>query len=752
LSSVGIGNSYLSSLYVQIHPGDEESVVNQLSASGHTNLYKVIGQYDLLSLFDTNDLDNALLYTKNDGIVSSTAMSAYSYIIDDEYTSPNAAQWLAEAPILGFIYLELDKWLYSPESGSSSGINACQIIIKKLKEISDKLNISIAIYGGFGRSELYVLVKTNKLEDVWEFTHECRGITLSDCLEEFNDGDKHLPVFANTVTIPCFSYKNIKQEDGKYIVNGIEGNCRAAISIKCQSGFESYINSYFKDTDTYNIKGTFGIDDVILYTIKDVLTSKFLEDLLSFRKKWRLDKRGPIDTSTTIIDTSNKELNLKVKGYDIIQAPLQISYSAALEENNPRLANRLKTFFNNINSCRANRVYLVAISKLSMFTEYLSQLIEEYQAKHNAYNYAQRFYAESRLLEAIETAELGLSQRVESKINPNNSCLSLPLYFGDGVFSNLIALEYLIDYIFIAWSDSVERYTGKAESSGFPAYSDSFGFKVRFGETIFLPLVSTYNPLSKEGNWLTLTHEISHALYTRYGIGDELEDYYQKVIATNFKERIVERELQVDSVFFDQVYELFAHWYDYYHFYNCDYERYTLNVWNSWMLLPIVHENFIEYYFRSYVIYVMHNMEEVRATGGRGQGYRDVMHRLWGEHEAAIKALPLDIPEDKCLYINEKKKSLMKLFQKYAPVMNKFYDLYRNDDFRNKINQAYDEIDVHVDEVMRGSIVLGNVKNPYLLLKNTQYKSSHGNELRASTALVLSLKNQKSFLSEHVDK
>ncbi len=751
MSKIGIGNSFLTLRYIQLHPGNEESVVNNLRDQAHTNLYKVLGQYDLLSIYDSNVLDNPRLYTNDDGIVSTTALSAYSYIIDDEYSSPNTAQWLAEASIVGLVYLELEKWLYTSDSGSPSGIHACQTIIKKLKEVSDDLDINIAVYGGFGKSELYVLVKTNKLEDIWSFTHKCRNITFLDCIDNCKEGEENYPIFANTITTPCFSYENIKNNNDGYIINNIEGKCRAAISVNCQSGFENYISDYFKDSDTYDIKGTFGANDIVLYTKNDIETSVFLRDLLSFRNKWYLNKKGPISTSTTIIDSTNEHSSTKVTCYRVIQEPLSLSSSSALEVNNPGLSNRLKTFFNNINSCRANRVYQIAISKLSIFTEYLCQLIDEYQEKHNAYDYAQRFYAESRLLEAIETAELGLTQRIESKINPNNSDLSLPMYFGDGVFSNLIALEYLIDYIFVTWSNTVPSYNARYESNGFPAYSDSFGFKVRFGETIFLPLVSTYNPLSKQGNWLTLTHEISHALYTRYGVGNDLDEFYKNVIEKNFKERVKERQLGIDSTFFDQVYELFAHWYDYYHFYDCDLKIYNKNIWESWILLPIVHENLVEYYFRSFVIYAMHNIEELRKTNGEGDKYRQLLNKYWDEHLKEIRSLPIEISDDKFDYINNNKKSIILLFHKYTPVMNKFYDDYRNDDFRAKINEEYEQIEVQLDEISKGSIVLDDIKNPYLLLKRTYNKNYNTDGLRASTALVLSLKNKKSFLYKHIN-
>lgn len=752
MSSIGIGNSFLSALYIQINPGDEESVVNHLRNAGHTHLYKVLGQYDLLSLFDANDLDNPLLYNNHDGIVSSTAMSAYCYIIDDEYASPNIAQWLTNAPILGFIYLELDKWLYTPESGSQSCIHASQNLIKKLNEISNKLNINIAIYGGFGKSELYVLVKTDKLEDVWAFTHECRHITFKDCIDNCRTEDFYLPVFANTITTPCFSYKNIHLNSKQYIIDGIKGKCRASIAVNCQSAFESNISTYFTDTKIYNIQGTFGIDDVVLYTKQDISTPVFLTDLLTFRNNWQTDKHGPIKTTTTILDTTDNQPNINALSYTVTQGPLSLSVSSALEDNNPRLANRLKTFFNNINSCRTNRVHQVAIYKLSMFTDYLCQLINEYQDRHNSFDYAQRFYTESRLLEAIETAELGLSQRIESKVNPNNSSLSLPMYFGDGVFSNLIALEYLIDFIFVTWSECTPSYKKRPESNGFPAYSDSFGFKVRYGETIFLPLISTYKPLSKEGNWLTLTHEISHALYIRYGVGNDLKAFYLKVISKNFKERELERSLEINSVFHDQTYELFAHWFDYYHFYDCNLKKYTLNVWNSWILLPIVHENFVEYYFRSYAIYVMHNIDDVRKTNGEGKDYREILEKIWNKHSTDIRSLPLDISDEKHNYVDEIKKQIMLLFHKYSPVLNRFYDDYKNDNFREEINKTYDNIDDHVENVTRGSIVLDDIDNPYLFLKKTYHKNNQANELRASTAFVLSLKNKKSFLSETTDQ
>ena len=745
--SAAVGKSFLSASFLQVDVGSETAVVEQLKNSGHTSIFKVFGRYDILSLFDIQDFEDEKIYSSCDGVRITRALTAYSFITKI-YTSPDIYQWSRDASVIGFVSLELDKWLYSPESPSGSVLTAITILIDKLNNIASENNLDIAIYGGYGRAELYAIVKTSMLDDIWFFTGECRNLICANCFDKYDKDDANLPVFVRTRTTPCISYNNIKYEVKDVAVTSVEGECTGSIIVNCPSGFENYIPEYFPKDKKYSYAGLMGDDDGAIFTNGKKSTKEFLEDILNFRFKWGELHNAPIITRTYLQDINiikNEQTTRKindVQSYKVNYKILQINIPPILQKNNPKLSNRIKTFLYNLNSCSGNRSYQAVVLCIENYIDYIQQQIDVYRDLSGL----NQHIAESKLLEAIETAENGLAQRIDSSFEASYLDHKIPLPFGDGIFSSLVAIEQLINHIFEVWSSCNPDYKGRAKANGFPTFNDATGFGVRWGETINLPLVAIYDPCDSKGNWNTLTHEISHAIYTRLNFLNVHEDKLKEIHKSKFKNRSI--NMNYDDVYEDQVFELFAHWYDYYHFYDCNINEYIRQVWLSWLQIPIVHVNFSEYFFRSMFVYFSDNIEKIYSCPmqkNSSEKIRDVLQSLWDEHIKCIKDQVVNFP---AVYLEEKilpvKKNIITLFYAYIDIL-KLFEKYKNDDFRIKINEKYDEFELHRDNVINGQLILSGVVNPYVIVKEIISNKLDNGDLRTATAMIMTLKNSTWF-------
>ena len=199
-SPIGAGASFVAAIFYHIEAGFEESVFKSLSSAGYTNLYKALGQHDIVTFLDINDFEDSRLYSSAIGVRTSKPLAAYSFVSEDKALpdSPNISTWLKGAPVVGFVFLELDKWLYSKASGAQSSVGACSVILGKIEAIGQESGIELAVFGGTGKSELYVIVKSSKFEDIWQITAKCRELRLEDCFAEAPDKAAGLPVFVGT--------------------------------------------------------------------------------------------------------------------------------------------------------------------------------------------------------------------------------------------------------------------------------------------------------------------------------------------------------------------------------------------------------------------------------------------------------------------------------------------------------------------------------------------------------------------------
>lgn len=742
-----VADWYLACTFFQIESGTERPVVDDLGSLPDSLLYKAIGSFDLASLSVTSSLDNPSLYQVNPSTRHSNIIPGIAFF--GEYATPPLITFCKQAPFLGFICLEIDKWLYNPSSGSPSGIDACFKLIAFIREKGPISHDDLAFYGGFGKAELLVLTRTDNCDDVWNFLNFLRDIRLSDCFGITEEPEKHFPVFTSTRTVPLISYEKIVYSENEPSVKGIAGNVSATISIECHSGFESYVANYFDNKNGYEVKNTVGANDITVKTLNHKNISELIEDILRFRSSWKLNYKCHVSTNTEIHWKYEPKSCKKAKIYELVDTKIDTSMPYSLVKSNPYLSNIIKHYLHRIESLFSDRSQ-ISINSLQFIGDYIHQTLTEHSEALAESDYESVHLIEGALQELVDSIGLGLAQRLASSFDLSRSNNNLPLLFSDGTFTNLLSIETIINFLFEQWSIAYKEYNGVDNWIGFTVFSDNCGFKLRIGEVIYLPMAATYAPFSAEGNWLTITHELSHAIYNRLNITEKFSEQYNKVKDANFKGQIIERAFGPDREFDNEIFELFAHWFDYYHFYNCDLKLYLKSIWSSWMCLPIAHMNFIEYFFRSFVVYAFSDFDLIvnLFQDKKINKYNDHLNKSWDDHINSLTATNIQGIDKYITHLIGDKNLLLDLFQRFAVLLLTIFSQSKNDLFKNSINKPYSLIDMHADSICKGEIVVNGIDNPHLLFKEIWKKIYPYQRAAVSNACILSLKNRNILITE----
>lgn len=736
-----IGKRFVISHLYEVKAGDEEAVVSSLQASGFKNCFKAFGKYDMVIFEEGSGPDLRLPNSSCQGVTGTTALSLYSLEVTD-YVSPCISEWVDDAPIIGYVALELDKAFYRHPLVGGHAYVTCERVISVLRGKCSEQGLEVAFYGGLGRPELVAIVKSKDLAGVWAFSSMARTLTSPSVggWEDEDQGGK-FSVFSKTTTIPAISYQNIHFGEDSVTINNIEGECETSITIDCPPGFESRIAEYFPAADGYQTRGLLGANDVLVQTTKPVPTGQFVSTLFNFRRQWASSLHAPLASVTSVLSVQNN-LDSQTEGYDIEISLEELAPLTLVRSKAPRLANRLLAFIHKYNSIQNNRAHHLLTRNLRHYLIYLCEILYSYEAQFAPDHAGEVYIDESMIMEALELIELGLAQRLHDGFDSPESPYSVLLPPGEGFFSSLIGIEHLVAFIMDTWGDTNPKYPRMKSWVGFPIFSDTNGFALSRGETIFVPYDAINDGTSPKGSWLTLTHEISHAIYLRLDVPNELAPEFERLHRDSFPLQIKSREAGIYTPVDDQLNEFFTHWYDYYHFFNRDYERFLASVWRSWLCLSIVNTNFEEYILRSYMVFMLTQSDRLVEEYKRREGLIAVfLGQQWDVHLQQLSAMQLGITPQQLSVAIAVKEQLLGLALRYVPVVVRFLK-YKNEDFREAINKDYPELNKHVAMIESGEVVLSKIENPYFLTKEVIFKNSSYKNAFVTTALTISLKNQ----------
>jgi hypothetical protein len=312
------------------------------------------------------------------------------------------------------------------------------------------------------------------------------------------------------------------------------------------------------------------------------------------------------------------------------------------------------------------------------------------------------------------------------------------------VLAPLLAVEFFVNFIY----EELEKHIFRSGSAwqGFVFFSDTLGFQYHPHSIFSLPVEAISSVIAPRLNWLTLTHEISHAVFAAMQL-----DVAEKNVLEEMVKRLSHREgVDIEEAEYarvrDSFFELFANWFDYYHFFEEELGFYFQCIWESWFAVPFVSKEPNEYIFRSFAIYTLADLDELDAAVFRGNEAVFFATKWNG----FVELFRSDLPDtyDRLDFASAKGSSLA-LAECLVPPFSSLARRYRYEAFKQAVNARYTDADTHVNDLSIGKLPETPIENPLLLIKECRRNPGLSGEPmgdRVSAAMLLAFRNEVYFL------
>ncbi len=523
----------------------------------------------------------------------------------------------------------------------------------------------------------------------------------------------------------------------------MKGKINAITKLRCSPIHELQVGKSVQ-VAVYDILGEY---DLILTWPEKNNLKDFIPALLKFREKWK-NYLTLMDTSTAIssIEVLPLPHQRKLLRPEIADIPFfseNLGKVTKLKGINRYLINELICLVSLVNSYIAFYFSKKTFDNARLWFTPADNLLTEYIKCVKTASPIKKARIEARLLQFADSMRVTLSQRFPT-IEITESEFSRPPSTVFAISHVLFAASSLVEYLFgmISRSSPPQKFFQEMETiakkhrkecfkqkffgpwPGFIYFDLKEGYQLYYGEIISLPLGNIYLPL----NWLTVSHEVSHAYYRRIFFTKLESREFEHLSSRIEKEdpaslRIFEIKLK------DLTWELFAHWFDYRHFYTGDLDYYLWSIWRTWLFVPRLFQQKSQYWMRSVFIRICHSwnthlrskFKEIDTT------YQQTYSKI---KEEKIKLL---YEEYLCVrrFLNEKfnnEFSTFSLDAKGEEVLTEqlfyfygfsdvFESRYFNVELLNLMNKKYDDLHEHVRDIIGGRVISGSIINPYILLR-----------------------------------
>ncbi|MBU1876725.1 MAG: hypothetical protein KKA58_06430 [Nanoarchaeota archaeon] len=443
--------------------------------------------------------------------------------------------------------------------------------MKIVDYLSQEWNDEISLYSGIGFSEIVVIIKGNSVEKIFGMIERLRKLTFREIFRGFRfpkpqrKFNRELPIFSDTTTFSLISYNEVLDAEN-YIK--LKGNILPFMEISCHPSCEKEIvTSLGKDA-----RSILGKEDLFVYWEGPQKLEEFIERLVEFRKRWG-SRNGLYSTSTRLLSEKFVKPQKKIKEVEVLSsniiAQLKLDiFREVLTKGDRFLMNNLQDFLARLNSCFSNVKIAHFFNDMTFFVLHLESLLHQYIKRINSGDYLEKHRTEGDIVALINCANLGFCQRLTGIEIGESPALFLPSTFSGGITRMLGSTSVIPEFIY--------REINEFESPpnlwpGFLFFEQTHGYQLDRGEIISMPLEALYSPCSVHENWSTLTHEIGHSYYHRIGFKNKEEEIFEIV-----KKQIVKDKPNLIQSFWesmeDEVWELFAHWFDWRHIFNQDFD------------------------------------------------------------------------------------------------------------------------------------------------------------------------------------
>jgi len=280
---------------------------------------------------------------------------------------------------------------------------------------------------------------------------------------------------------------------------------------------------------------------------------------------------------------------------------------------------------------------------------------------------------------------------------------------------------------------------------GYVFFQDTIGFQYAHGDVFCLPSSAIFSALSPKCHWMTLTHEISHAIFTVMDIDAKHAEIIlegARRALTYYGESLDNRSIELSQ---NQFFELFAQWFDYYHFFNEDHDFYQKSIWISWLYVPFVHKDQTEYIFRSFAVFVLRDISALHESV-YAVTESDFLKARWRDFISFVR---LNLPETEQISFEEKEDAVLALAADYLFPFSFLALEYRLDSFRHRLNEMPANFQLQIETIFSGAVIPESIANPFLLVREATRRATSGDNesiiRAASAALIFTLRDASHF-------
>ena len=715
--------------FIRTGVGDEEKLVRHLKSKNKKSYhFKMFGKYDVLEITRLDELHHALRSHTDCRIRSINSFPFFCWHNNPKDFETSLSESLSPAISL----LKLQDIVFQ-----QIGLDGIQKVIIGLK----KKHRSFHALVGMGFYEILLWIPSTDFSSIFDAARKLRDYKKGTFFPDFDSKYIDKPLFADTTTIPVISYPNVILKN-KW--NRLTGNVTPLVKVKCSPGHEQIVAQKWEG----QWRPALGSEDLVCLWERPVELSIFAKQLFDNRNEW--GRTADVhDTSTKICGNPYKapEIKLEPVTRQITLNPIKETLTKLLKKRNINqfLIGELINITSLINTYIGNNM---EISKtyydIIASTYFLASMLDEYIEVVTDKNIRYISEIEHELFSYVHCIHSAMDQHFPSKdymeFSDNNN--GVP-YSGSisriiraisvfpeqllGIISEGSPPTSLIQAANLAIDETRKESLIKCVQDydipwkGFVFLHLAEGYQLlNQGEIIIVPYKDIFEIL----NWHTMTHEIAHAYYTRIQFEDIEAEWYadwtKNVSSTSDAIGIAINLRNTTN-------ELFAHWFDFRHFFAGKLDLYIWSIWRTWLSVSRIYEHPIEYWHRTLFIRIT---SQYHAIAPKIAGIRRSTKTLQDQNGELCKLF-----EPELIYIEDFLK--IKFSNKYKAIrlngqdrshvlmlMSITVDIicileengYINEVLIKSFHSTDDELEELSNVVIKGNIPINTISNPYYLL------------------------------------
>lgn len=441
----------------------------------------------------------------------------------------------------------------------------------------------------------------------------------------------------------------------KHFVDGrlpiLQGAVTADVRIACPPLAETILRQTFSKNSIFSCRETLGSHDLTIHTKNEIDLSTLLSEVLDLRKKLPGGTVLSISTQlgwvTNIADHSPRTVETEYDDHDHIKETLDncFKWLTQIESHasNRFESNQIRTFVMKVGAALYNPLVANQIEMLWPLLNFqFLPLLETYAEELS--NGRDTVQSEKDIFTLVHYGSGSLAQLLSPGLQPQ-----FPFGLPEGYYGGVNAI------IVAAWKFIKSLY-GKAEGadaewSGAVFFSQFHNFGLYPFEIVSLSEESLEKPINRDTNWLTVTHEVSHSYWARFDVfehkGLEVGQKGKRprkigiIEIANGEGEQYGYDKPGESIgdFKDMLWEWFAHWFDYKHFYAGKIDLYLWGIWSSWLRLPLVRQNLREYFIRTFVIFLVDKGLKLMPVWKKGKECQIRRRYLGEQYDLMLKKL-----------------------------------------------------------------------------------------------------------------